>query len=205
MAVAGGKHAHAPLVLRLIRLETKAQASRKKSEMWLVTNVLDESKLTRGEASLLYQKRWRANECTFRDWKKTLDESKLNSRTPEMAQREQEFGLCALQMLQVAACIGRQQSRKAARRNKNVSVAQAQQVWRKAARALAAGRSTVWFKSKLVVCVGDGYVRKSKKVRRAWPERKAHETPKAPILRRLMKRLKAAGAIKLNECKRKAS
>jgi Transposase DDE domain len=200
-----GKRKHAPLVLRLIRLETKAKASRRKSEMWLVTNVLDESKLTREEASALYQKRWRANECTFRDWKKTLDESKLDSRTPEMSEREQELGLCAMQMLQVATWIARKQSKKETRRNRNVSVAKAQREWRKAARDLAAGRSTKWLKAKLVVCVGDDYIRKSKKVRRAWPERKAHETPKAPLLRRLTKELKTKGTIRLDECKKKAS
>ena len=200
-----GKHKHAPLVLRLIRLETKAKASRKKSEMWLVTNVLDESKLTREEASALYQKRWRANECTFRDWKKTLDETKLDSRTPEMAEREQELGLCAMQLLQAATWIARTQSRKETRRNRNVSVAKAQRAWRKAARDLAAGRATKWFKAKLLICVGDDYIRKSKKVRRVWPERKAHETPKAPILRRLEKRLKTKGTIRLDEYKKKAS
>lgn len=200
-----GKQKHAPLVLRLIRLETQAQASGKKSEMWLVTNVLDEKKLTREEASSLYQKRWRANECTFRDWKKTLDESKLDSRTPDMTAREQEFGLCAMQLLQVLTLIARKQSRKEARRNRNVSVAKAQRVWRKAARDLAAERSTKWFKEKIVVCTGDEYIRKSKKVRRTWPERKAHESPKAPILRRLTKQLKAKGTIKLDEWKKKAS
>jgi len=199
-----GKRQHAPLVLRLIRLETQAQASRKKSEMWLVTNVLDESKLTREEASALYQKRWRANECTFRDWKKTLDESKLDSRTPEMAEREQELGLSAMQMLQVATWIARKQNRKESRHNRNVSVARAQRTWRKAARNLAAGKSTAWFKTRLVACVVDDYVRKGKKVRRTWPERKAHESPKAPLLRRLAKRLKAKGTIRLDECKKKA-
>jgi hypothetical protein len=199
-----GKHKHAPLVLRLIRIETKAKASRKKSEMWLVTNVLEKSKLTREEAAVLYQKRWRANECTFRDWKMTLDETKLDSRTPEMTQREQELGLCAMQLLQVATWIARKQSRKEARCNRNVSVAKAQRIWRKAARDLAARRSTKGFKAKLVACAGDDYIRKSKKVRRAWPERKAHESPKAPILRRLAKRLKAKGTIKLDECKKKA-
>ena len=199
-----GKHKCAPLVLRLIRIETQAQASRKKSEMWLVTNVLDESKLTRGEASALYQKRWRANECTFRDWKKTLAESKQDSRTPEMAQREQEFGLCAMQFLQVMTLTARKQSRKTRRRERSVSVAKAQRIWRKAARAMAAGKSTRWFKAEILVCVCDDYIRKSKKVRRTWPERKAHESPKAPILRRLAKRLKVKGAIKLEEFKRKA-
>lgn len=61
------KRKHTPLVLRLIRIETTAQASRTKSEIWLVTNVPDESQLTREEASVLCQKRWRANECTFQD------------------------------------------------------------------------------------------------------------------------------------------
>ena len=79
-----------PVVLRLIRLEVRAKASRKKSVVWLVTNVLEESKLTRAEAGALYQKRWRAKH-SYRDWKKTLDESKLNIFTPEMTQPEQEL------------------------------------------------------------------------------------------------------------------
>lgn len=194
-----GKRSQVPVVLRLIRLETTASGSGKKSEIWLVTNILDEIKLTREEASQLYQKRWRANECTFRDWKVTLDAAKLDSRTPEMAEREEEFGLCAMQVLQVTTLLARKQRRK--ERGRSVSVAKAHRAWRKAARALAAGRSTHWFSARIVDCVADGYVRKSKKVRRAWPERKAHESPKAPVLRRLEKRLKANGLKKLEEQK----
>lgn len=192
------KHASAPLVLRLIRVEVKS--GRKKSELWLVTNVLDETKLTRGEASRIYYKRWRASECTFRNWKKTLEETKLDSRTPEMAQREQELGLCALQILQATTLLARKRNRTRAREDRQVSVAQAQRVWRKAARDLAAGKSTTWFSAEIVECVTDDYIRTSRKVRRPWPERKAHETPRAPILRRLRVPLKAKGLKRLAQC-----
>ena len=198
-------HRQAPLVLRLIRLEITAAGRGKKSAMWLVTSVLDETKLTREEASELYRKRWRANECTFRDWKKTLGATKLHSRTPAMAEREEEFGLCALQVLQVATLLARKQHRKEHRRSRSVSVAKARRIWRKAARALAAGKSTHWFKTQIVVCVADGYVRRKPKVRRVWPERKAHESPKPPVLRRLQKAIKAHGLAKLQELKAKAS
>jgi hypothetical protein len=203
------KQTQAPLVLRLIKLERRTRCSRgdrrkfKTETIWLVTNVLDGKLLSPEEASVLYEKRWPANECTFRDWKKTLDESKLASRTPQMAECEQEFGLCAMQILQVMTLLARAK-RRHRRRECRVSVAQAQRVWRKAARALTAGKSTRWFKVKLATCVGDEYIRKSRKIRREWPERKAHETPKAPKMRRLTKRLKIKGANKLQECVRKA-
>ena len=80
-------------------------------------------------------------------------------------------------------------------------VAKAQRIWRKAARALAAGKSTRWFKIEIVVCVADGYRRRKPKVRRAWPERKAHESPKAPVLLRFEKRLKTRGLEKLQKAK----
>ena len=95
--------------------------------------------------------------------------------------------------------------RKTARKKRQVSVAKAQQVWNKAARAVARGKATSGFKAQLVECVVDVYKRKSRKVRQAWPERKAHESPKAPKLRRLTKQLKAKGIIKLEECRRKVS
>jgi hypothetical protein len=201
------RRAQAPLVLRLIRIECAVAGRAKKNEMWLVTNVLDEAKLTRAEAAELYRKRWRASECTFRDWKKTLGASKLQSRTPAVAEREEEFGLCALQLLQVTTILARKQSRKKRRRGRarNVSVAKAQRVWRKAARALAAGKSTRWFKKEMIACVVDEYRRRKPKVRRAWPERKAHEGPKAPHLLKLEKPLKACGEEKLREARAKAS
>lgn len=199
------QRSQAPVVLRLIRIEIAAAGNRKKSEMWLVTNILDETKLTRGEASQLYQKRWRANECTFRDWKRTMDAAKLDSRTPAMAEREEEFGLCAMQVLQVTTLLARKQHRKEHSRSRSVSVAKAQRAWRRAARALAASKRTLCFSAQIAECVADSYVRKSKKVRRAWPERKAHESPKAPVLRRLEKRLKANGLRKLEEQKAIAS
>lgn len=197
------KRGHPPVVLRLIRIEAESDSG-KKCEMWLATNVLDATQLTREEASGLYDKRWGACECTFRDLKDTLDARKLDSRTPAMTEREEEFELMAMQLLQVTVLVARKQSRKERRRNRRVSVAKAQRIWRRAARRLAAGKSTRWFKAEMLRCVGDDYKRNSKKVRRPWPQRKAHESPKAPIFRRLTKTLKVIGDRNLCEEKRMA-
>lgn len=198
-------HRQAPIVLRLIRLWITCQTDRRKQEeMWLATDVLDETALTTEEARRFYRKRWPGNECTFRTWKHTLAAAKLNSRIPETAEREAELSLCALLMIQASVLCARRERRKMGKR---VSVAQAQRVWRKIALQLVGPRSmrANWFEEALRVCEVDSYHRRNGKVKRPWPQRKEHRTPGAPILRKLDLATKTLGLKRLAEQQRVAS
>lgn len=163
--------------------------------IWLVTDVLEPQELTTQEAHRFYAKRWPASECTFRTWKGALDAGKLDSRTPELAEREAEFSLCTLMLLQVSVYWARHRKRL----RRSASVAQAQRVWRKALRALVGGRARRTFREDLANCRVDGCRRRRPKASRPWPARKEHNQAKAPKLRRLDARLKALGHRRLAE------
>lgn len=193
-----------PLVLRLIRLERvvgyrgKGRKRREKREViWLVTNVLEKKRLTRKEAQQLYEKRWPASEGTFRTWKRTLEKAKLQSRTPEMAERESEFSLLGLMLLETLSWAARKARRDGRRRK--VSVAQARRIWRKAARETMAGKRTNSFRKQMAEAMVDGYRRRKPKVRRPWPQRKEHNSFKDPNLLKLDAARKRRGLERLQE------
>jgi hypothetical protein len=191
-----------PLVLRLIRLELCSRKHPHKPEvMWLVTDVLEPDLLTCKEAAHFYRKRWPASECTFRTWKKEMAAEKLVSRTPLLAEREAEFSLCTLMLLQTSVYWARHQKRQ----RRSASVAQAKRVWRKATRALLRGKPNMGFKIKLGACRVDAYRRRHSKASRPWPERKEHRQLKRPDFRKLGKRRKVCGLMLLAEETKRAS
>jgi len=204
-----------PIVLRLICLAEpkRGKGGRKRGrhqprqELWLLTNVLDERALPRELARRFYRWRWPASEGTFRSWKRTLDAAKLHNRTPVRAQREMELSLCALAILEALASGARKGQggrRKKRQARRPASVAGARRVWRKAVRAVAAGKATNWFRASIGAAVEDGYRRRRPKVRRRWPERKEHRWPKKPVFRRLPKWRKELGLLRLEEQNRAA-
>jgi hypothetical protein len=68
------------------------------TDVWLITNVLDERRLPRHTAGKFYRWRWR-NEGLFRTYKRTLGKVKLMSRTVTQVHREAEGSLLATQLL----------------------------------------------------------------------------------------------------------
>lgn len=189
----------APLVLRLLKIALPCRTKRgHHQEMWLLTNVLDAERLTREEAAHLYRRRWPANECTFRTWKHTLAAEKPLSRTPLLVEPECEFSLCTLMLLEISVCLARRKQR---RDRCTLSVAKAKRAWHQALGALARRRSTK-FQAALSQCVGDTYRRRKPKAKRPWPARKEHRSPKPPVFRKLGKRRKALGLLRLEEQKR---
>lgn len=195
-----------PLRLRLIRIATrkkkklkgkkrKGQRRRRSSKivqltLWLLTDVLEESKLTQDEAEAIYRLRWGGNEIRFRDWKCTLNAAKLLSRAPEQARRERELSLCAAMLLHVLVTRARKGRREPFR---IVSAAKAARAWRKAVHRSGQGKNTRWFGRALSEAVVDSYERKRPKVKRLWPKRKDHTTASAPQFRKLTHRIKAKG------------
>lgn len=202
----------APLPLRLIKIVTwtKKKLKRKKrgagagrrlfkkveTVLWLLTDVLDETQLTKKEAKEIYERRWGGSEVGFRDWKDTLDAATLSSRTPEQAKRERELSLCAAMLLQALAARARKGRRKPFR---VVSVATAARIWRRAVRTICQGKSTRWFGKEMSEAVVDDYVRKGPKVKRRWPKRKDHNMVGKPKFRKLTKAVKALGLKRLEE------
>jgi Transposase DDE domain len=87
---AGGK----PLRVRLIRIRGK----KKKNDVWLLTNVMEQKRLSVATASQFYRWRWE-NEGQFRAYKRTLAKVKLVSRTVRLVHREAEGSLLALQLM----------------------------------------------------------------------------------------------------------
>jgi hypothetical protein len=85
-----------PLVLRLLALQVGNCA------MWMVTNVLDEGRLTDAEAARLYRLRW-GIELQFRVVKQTFGRRKLRSRTPDRAYVELDWSLVGLWLIQLFA------------------------------------------------------------------------------------------------------
>lgn len=82
-----------PVLVRVFRIR-----SRRKKDVWLMTNVFDAAQLSLASASRFYRWRWR-NEGLFRTYKRTLGKVKLMSRTVAMVHREAEGSLLAVQLL----------------------------------------------------------------------------------------------------------
>jgi len=85
-----------PLVLRLIQLKVGDRL------MWLVTNVLEDERLSDADAAELYRLRW-GIELQFRTVKQTFGRRQLRSRTPEPAKVELDWSLVGLWLIQLFA------------------------------------------------------------------------------------------------------
>lgn len=180
-----------PLLLRLIRLVGK-----KGPDVWLLTSVLDCTRLSRRQASEVYRWRWRI-EGVYRTYKRTLPKIKLWSRTEALAYREAEVSLLALQLLlvqgvgqrrlgdRVVLVVGSPRQMLLRLRGEITTTIGAQLGPRQRRRYLA----------QLEQVRAGG---RRKKTRRKWPRRKDHKPPKPPKLRPMPKRLKAKMAQDFN-------
>jgi hypothetical protein len=84
-----------PVIGRLLRVPAQGQAKR---DIWLLTDVLETTRLPVSTAAKFYRWRWR-NEGVFRIYKRTLNKGKLCSRTVRLVHREAEVSLLAVQIL----------------------------------------------------------------------------------------------------------
>ncbi len=169
-----------PLRLRVIRVPGK------KHDVWLLTSVLDPTRLSRRQAGEVYRWRWRI-EGVYRTYKRTLPKVKLWGRTEALVYREAEASLLALQLLLL------QEIRE--RRGGVVVLAGPRQALLQLrgdiTTAIGAGlgpRQLRWYKAQLAQVQAGG---RGKKTRRKWPRRKDHKPPKPPKMRVMPARLKA--------------
>jgi hypothetical protein len=93
---AAARKGQPPLVLRHLQLQVG------KCRMHLVTNIIDEKKLSAAQAAQLYQLRW-GIEVEFRSIKQTFGRRKLRSRSPERAYVELDWSLLGLWLIQLFA------------------------------------------------------------------------------------------------------
>jgi hypothetical protein len=171
-----------PLRVRLMR----ASSSTGKSQVWMVSNVLESTKLSLSSASRFYRMRWE-NEGFFRTYKRTLKKVKLTSRSVRLIHREVEGSLLAVQLLLAlgawaAAVVGKSQTPS--------SPSAVLQEIRAEMACLPVKRQRGSFLDRLRRAIRDQKPRKGSKVRRPWPKRKDHKPPKPPKLRTMQDKLK---------------
>jgi Transposase DDE domain len=162
-----------PLVLRLFRFHDG------RSEVYLVSSVLDEKQLSAEQASQIYRSRW-GIEVQFRSLKQTFGRSKLRSRTPEHAEIELHWSLVGLTLLQLLAW---KEQKPAAEPAPQTSLASVLQI----VRSLIAEQSEVRaccasLERRLSEAKTDSYQRHTKKKSRNYPRRKQEPSAGAPII-----------------------
>ena len=85
-----------PLRLRLIHTRIK------RTKVWLLTSVLERTRLTRAQSVRLYQMRW-GIELEFRGLKQTLDRSELRCRAAERARVELDWAILGMAVAELFA------------------------------------------------------------------------------------------------------
>jgi hypothetical protein len=152
-----------PLVLRLLKFHTG------RGYVYLVTNVLQEKKLTATQAAEIYRRRWGV-ELQFRAFKQTYQRTKLRCRIPENADVELHWslmGLCVVQLLAFKEQVKMEEP------HAGTSIAMALRVVRSLIRNEAKvpprGKS---LNQQLFAAVTDNYQRYSQKQSRNYPRRK---------------------------------
>jgi hypothetical protein len=173
-----------PIPVRLIRLRGP------KVDVWLITNVLDEQRLSKKTTSQFYRWRWR-NEGLFRTYKRTLGKVKLLSRTVALVHREMEGSLLAVQLLLAQGAVALHQ---AGEKNLLPSARMILLEIRTEIRNVTGmylgprQRQTYW--QRLQQARGDARRRRGDKVRRPWPSRQPHRPPRAPTILKMGTMLK---------------
>jgi hypothetical protein len=170
-----GQQGHAPpLQLRLIQVGTR------KSPVWLLTNVLEEKRLTVRDAGEIYRLRWGA-ETYYRGFKRTLGWFKLRSRSGERAKVELEWALIACTLLGLVGVREVVQKRQDPGR---LSLAGVVHALRQALRGVTGGspaRRLQELRERLAGSLKDTYQRRAAKRSRHRPRTKS--TPKAHRLK----------------------
>ena len=167
------------LRVRVIRVASK----KRKNDVWLVTNVLDASRLTAESAARLYRMRWES-EWFFKTYKRVVKDIRLVSRTTAMVVREAEGSLLACQLLLAQGASALKAG--GARAGRDADKCSAARVLREIRREFAACAEPLpktSFARRLHGCGRDRGARTSVKVRKEHPRRKKHQMPAPPRLK----------------------
>jgi hypothetical protein len=162
----------------------------KKGDVWLLTSVLDRAQLSRKHAAQVYRWRWR-NEGLFRQYKRMLKKTKLQSRKVASLHREGEGAMLALQLLLAHAAEAGQKG------NPTVVVMESPRRILLAIRGamttalrLLGPRQWQEYQAMLELVRSEHRERTSSRTRQKWPRRKDHKPPKPPKLRVMNEKLK---------------
>ena len=160
-----------PLVLRLLHFKDG------RGDVYLVTNVLEEKKLTHRQAGEIYRRRW-GIEVHFRAVKQTFGRSKLRCRTPDCAEIELHWSLLGLWMVQLLAFKEQAALGEPADRT---SIAAVLRIIRSIMHdASHVPRRSESLNKQLEAAVIDTYQRRSKKKSRNYPRRKEEPSTGKP-------------------------
>jgi hypothetical protein len=168
-----------PLRLRVIVLKSRGR------RVYLLTNVVDSTRLSRPMAGELYRARW-GIEVGYRSLKQTMGRCKVLARTPEAGASELSGSILALGLLMLQAAL--RQGRQVVR----LSIARALGLVRRAIEAVRCGLPSTKFVERLAQALGDTYPRRKSKRARDWPHKKREPPPSPPKLRRPNPKEKAA-------------
>jgi hypothetical protein len=164
-----------PLPLRLMCIREK----KRKVAVWLVTNVMDATRLSLTQAGKFYRMRWE-NEGLFRSYKRTMKKVKLQSETLSLLKRELLGSLISVQLLLAMGTHAIMLKNKTG--TKRASVAKVAQAIRMEINDPNPRRKKGKFFDTLSKATREQRERTSPKEKRPWPARKPHTQPKAPIL-----------------------
>lgn len=170
-----------PLRARLLCIRAKDRR-----DVWLLTNVQDETRLPAKRASQYYRWRWE-NEGLFRTFKRTLAKVKLTSRTLRLVHREAEGALLATQLLLAQGV--RAMGDRGVRRPTVASRCSPRKVLL-AIRKVLTGKMDLrdrGFTEHLRVARRDERVRTTGKEKRRWTQRVRHKVQKPPKILKLKK------------------
>jgi Transposase DDE domain len=173
-----------PIPCRLIRVPACGKA---KHDVWLLTDILDPSRLSLKTAAKFYRWRWR-NEGVFRIYKRTINKLKLSSRTVRLVHREAEASLLALQLLLAHADLAlrpQQSAGEPAISPRRVLITIRQEMTGEARRGQGS------YRRRLAGCRADGRIQVSPKACREWPRRKPYKPPAPPKIHTLTDQQKA--------------
>jgi hypothetical protein len=172
------KQGKPPILCRLIRIPAQGKAKR---DVWLLTDILDPTRLSKATAAKFYRWRWR-NEGVFRIYKRTINKLKLSSRTVRLVHREAEASLLALQILLAHADLALRPKQTAGE-----VVISPRKVLIEIRRELngTTNRRDGSYRKRLESCRADSRCQTSPKACREWPRRTPHKPPKPPILHTL--------------------
>lgn len=167
------KRTKAPQVLRLIKV------THGKKSMYLLTNELEENRLPKKQAAVLYEMRWGV-EIFYRSAKQTMNRRRMLSRTPETCKAELHWvmiGIWLLGMMSVSGIIGKggdPLSWSVALSRKHVRSAMGSGNGRHKRKPLL---------EQLSQAVQDTYQRNGNKKAQDWPHKKRESPPGDPKIR----------------------
>lgn len=169
-----------PLCLRLIRLKVKSRYARKRRDVYLITNVLDATRLSPETAGKLYRLRWGV-EVFYRSFKRTLDQHTLRSRHPRQARDELHWAMTAMLLLGLMSVEALSRQRISPSR---LSPASALRMVRHSMHPDQPWRHRGDLRVVLNRAVTDVYSRRRPKTARNWPHKKNDPPPGVPKIRK---------------------